>query len=132
MLAGALIALGALVPGLSPSNFLVYLGMYAPMVQAFKTLDPGVLLPLALGGAVCLLALARLVALLFAKAHAPLFHGILGVVLASTVMIIPRHYHYWQPTTLLCLLTLAAGALLARWMCSLEESHAEPQRRGEE
>jgi putative membrane protein len=123
VLAGALIALGALVPGLSPSNFLVYLGLYAPMVAAFKTLDPAVLIPLALGAALCLLALARLVSLLFAKAHALLFHAILGMVLASTVMIIPRHYHYVQPTTFLCLATLAVGAVLAQYMCRLEERH---------
>ncbi|KFN90354.1 membrane protein [Tetragenococcus muriaticus PMC-11-5] len=36
MIAGFLIALGVIVPGLSPSNFLVYMGMYKAMADGFK------------------------------------------------------------------------------------------------
>src|SRR3712207_7847976 len=39
VLAGALIALGILVPGLSPSNLLLILGLYSPMLIGFKSLD---------------------------------------------------------------------------------------------
>ena len=39
VLAGALLALGVLVPGLSPSNLLLILGLYAPMLTGFKTFD---------------------------------------------------------------------------------------------
>ncbi len=38
VLAGALLALSVLVPGLSPSNLLLILGLYAPMLTGFKTL----------------------------------------------------------------------------------------------
>ena len=38
VLAGALLALGVLVPGLSPSNLLLILGLYAPMLTRFKPL----------------------------------------------------------------------------------------------
>ena len=38
-LAGALLALSVLVPGLSPSNLLLILGLYAPMLTGFKTFD---------------------------------------------------------------------------------------------
>jgi putative membrane protein len=122
-LAGVLIALGVLVPGMSPSNFLVYMGMYKPMVDAFKTLDMTVLLPIALGGAVCLIALSKAMDMLFSKAYAGLFHFILGIVLASTVMIVPVDYNYLQGAAFICVITLAAGAGLGFWMSRLEDSY---------
>jgi putative membrane protein len=116
MLAGALIALGVLVPGLSPSNFLVYLGLYTPMVDAFKGLEVMVLLPLALGGALCLFGLAKAMDRLLARAYTGLFHFILGVVLASTVMIVPRGYDYLSLGSLVCAAACIAGIALAFWM----------------
>ena len=38
MIAGGLIALGIIVPGLSPSNFIVYMGMYKQMSDGFKNI----------------------------------------------------------------------------------------------
>lgn len=128
-MAGVLIALGILVPGMSPSNFLVYLGMYKPMVDAFKTFDPSVLLPIAIGGAVCIFSLSKAVYALFSKAYTGFFHVILGIVLASTIMIIPGTpwsevvYNYLSIGTLVCAVTLAAGALLGWGMCLLEEKY---------
>jgi len=49
LLSGALIGLGVVVPGMSPSNFLIYLGLYQPMAAGIKTLDLGVIIPLVLG-----------------------------------------------------------------------------------
>jgi putative membrane protein len=118
--AGVLIALGALVPGMSPSNFLVYLGMYKPMVTAFKTLDVTVLLPIGGGCALCLAAFSKVMDLLFTRVYAGLFHFILGIVLASTVVIVPVEYNYLQSGTILCVLTLAAGTGLSYRMTRLD------------
>ncbi|MDR1363429.1 MAG: DUF368 domain-containing protein [Spirochaetaceae bacterium] len=123
ILAGALIALGVLVPGMSPSNFLVYFGMYKPMVEAFKTLDFHVLLPIILGGAICLFSLSSLIAILLKKIYAGLFHFVFGIVLASTLMIIPTDYNYLSGGTLICALALIAGILLGLWMGRLEEKY---------
>ncbi|MCP9467182.1 MAG: DUF368 domain-containing protein, partial [Candidatus Granulicatella sp. P6S_S16_bin.50.1] len=92
MIAGGLIALGIIVPGLSPSNFIVYMGMYKQMSDGFKTLDMSVILPIALGGLVTLALFSKLVHYIFKKAYPQLFHFIFGIVLASTVMIIPTNY----------------------------------------
>ena len=127
ILAGVIIALGTLIPGLSPSNFLLYMGMYTAMVEAFKHLDISVLAPVAIGGLACVLAFSKLVDLLFKKAYAGLFHVILGVVLASTLMIVPREYNYLSLGTLVCLVTCAAGAALGRWMSGLEEKYKPAQ-----
>lgn len=123
ILAGAIIALGMLVPGLSPSNFLLYMGMYGAMVEAFKRLDLTVLVPIAIGGIACILLLSKLVDLLFNKAYAVLFHIILGVVIASTLMIIPTDFNYLGIGTLICAAACAAGAALGYWMSGLEEKY---------
>jgi len=122
-LAGAIVALGMLVPGLSPSNLLVLMGMYSDMTAAIKTLDFSVLLPLALGGLACILALSKLVEWLLGRVYAGMFHIILGVVLASTLMIIPLNYNYISLGGLVCLVLLAAGTALGLWMGRLEAKY---------
>lgn len=126
MLAGGLIGLGVIVPGLSPSNFLVYMGMYKSMADGIKTLDMMVLIPLALGGIACVLLLAKLMDYIFSKAYAGLFHFILGVVFASTVMIIPRNFNYLSGGTIICVIMCAAGTALGYWMSMLEKKY-KPQ-----
>jgi putative membrane protein len=123
ILSGALIALGILVPGLSSSNFLVYLDMYKPMVGAFKTIDLFVLLPIFLGGVACLFSLSAFIDMLFRKAYAGLFHFVVGIVLASTVMIVPVNYNYLSYGTVICVITLITGALVGFWMGRLEEKY---------
>jgi len=125
-LAGGLIGLGAIVPGLSPSNFLIYMGMYKDMADGIKTLDFKVILPVALGAVVTVLLLSKLMDLIFKKAYAGLAHGILGIVLASTVMIVPRGVTYTVGSALLCVALCLAGAALGYWMCNLEKKHKKP------
>jgi len=125
-LAGGLIGLGAIVPGLSPSNFLIYMGMYKDMADGIKSLDFMVILPVALGAAVTVLLLSKLMDLIFKKAYAGLAHGILGIVLASTVMIVPRNAAYTVGSALVCLALCLAGAALGYWMCTLERKHKKP------
>jgi len=121
--AGFLIALGVLVPGMSPSNFLLYLGMYKPMVDAFKTMNLPVLLPLFFGFAVCLFSLSSLVDILLRKIYAGMFHFVVGIVIASTFMIIPLNFNYLSTGTIICVITLLAGAALGYWMSKLEEKY---------
>ena len=49
VLSGALTGLGLVVPGLSPSNFLIYMGLYQPMANGIKNLQMGVIIPLIIG-----------------------------------------------------------------------------------
>ncbi len=123
ILAGALIALGVLVPGLSPSNFLLYMGMYGPLMNGFKSLDFSVILPLLLGAAACLLAFSKLINFLFKKAYAGLFHIILGVVIASTLAIVPLDFNYLSWPVLICVVTCLGGIILGYWMGGLETKY---------
>lgn len=131
--AGGLIALGILVPGLSPSNLLLILGLFAPMLTGFKNLDLlGVYLPMALGGLVTLALFARGIEYLLARYHSRVHHFILGLVVASTVLIlIPNptaaesiSYAGATPLTWLAsLLAAVAGIWLGGWMSRLEAKY---------
>lgn len=123
MLAGGLIGLGIIVPGLSPSNFLVYMGMYKSMADGIKTLDFMVILPIGLGGIACVLLLSKLMDYIFTKAYSGLFHFILGIVFASTLMIVPRDFNYLSSGTIICVIMCAAGAALGYWMSMLEKKY---------
>lgn len=124
MIAGGLIALGIIVPGLSPSNFLVYMGMYKAMSDGIKTLDFGILLPIAIGGLVVIITLSKIMDAIFQSHFSKLFHFILGIVFASTIMIIPTNYSgFGLVQYALCVVMIIAGALLGKWMSALEEKY---------
>ena len=89
MLCGALTGLGLIVPGLSPSNFLMYMGLYQPMAAGVKSLNFGVIIPMMIGLVAVIFAFAKLVSWLFKKHYAVIYHIILGVVFGSTLAIIP-------------------------------------------
>ncbi|WP_273478382.1 DUF368 domain-containing protein [Ignavigranum ruoffiae] len=126
MLCGFLIALGVLVPGMSPSNFIVYLGLYKAMADGFKSLDLSVILPIALGGLLTILLLAKIIHHIFERYYSNFFHFIVGVVLASTVMIIPTDYHgFTFLQYFLCFLMLVFGAAVGLWMARLEAKYTD-------
>ncbi|HHT87668.1 MAG TPA: DUF368 domain-containing protein [Clostridiales bacterium] len=122
-LAGSLIGLGVIIPGLSPSNFLVYLGMYKDMSDGIKSLDFMVIIPIVIGAVLTVLLLSKLIDYIIDKAYTGFFHVIMGVVLASTVMIIPYNYNYLSVGVIGCLALLAAGVGLGYWMCNLEKKY---------
>jgi len=86
---GILVGLGFIVPGLSPSNFLIYFGMYKKMSDGISNLDFSVIIPLMLGVAIAILAFAKIVSILFERKYEIMYHIILGTVLGSSLAIFP-------------------------------------------
>ncbi|GAA2183548.1 DUF368 domain-containing protein [Brooklawnia cerclae] len=86
---GALIGLGVIVPGMSPSNFLIYFGLYDKMAAGIKDFDFGVIVPLVVGLAVCVLLFAKAAAWAFDRYYAGMYHFILGMVVGSSLAIFP-------------------------------------------
>ena len=112
---GAVIGLGLTFPGLSPSNFLMYFGLYQPLNVAISHFDFAILVPVSIGGFVSVILTAKLVAYLLRVAYAVVYHVILGLVLTSTVMIVPREFNS-NLMVALCLATgLSVGILMSRW-----------------
>lgn len=121
LLSGALIGLGLIIPGLSPSNFLIYLGLYQPMASGIRQLDFGTILPLAVGLIIIVLLLARFIAWLFKKAHTFMYHLILGIVVGSTAAIIPGGVSGW--TIAVCALLFIVGAAGSYALAKLDEKY---------
>ncbi len=84
-----------IIPGLSSSSILIFMGLYQPMTSGIAALDMAVILPLIAGLAVTVLLFARLVNHLFEKHHGIMHHTIIGIVIASTLLIIPTEYPNW-------------------------------------
>lgn len=133
ILAGSLIALGILVPGLSPSNLLLIMGLYSPMLKGFKSLDLlGVFLPIAIGGALTMILFSKAMDFALKNYHSRVYHAILGLVLSSTLLIVlpnPRsaesisYTNASWGTFLIALLLFIAGIALGAWMSKLEEQY---------
>lgn len=123
LLSGMLVGLGAIIPGLSPSNFLVYLGLYKPMTDGIKSLDIMAIIPLVIGVALSIVTLSKLMNFIFSRVYTGLFHAILGIVLASTVMIVPTGFNYLSWGSLVCAVNCGLGIALGYWMSRLEERY---------
>ncbi|MCH5464101.1 DUF368 domain-containing protein [Levilactobacillus tujiorum] len=130
MVAGVLIALGVLVPGLSPSNLLLILGLFTPMLTGFKNFDLlGVYLPIAIGGGLAMVLFSKGMDYLIHRFHSRVYHFILGIVVASTVLILVPNPHAAESisyagvtgaTLVFSGLALLIGAGLGYWMSRLE------------
>ena len=86
---GVLVGLGFIVPGLSPSNFLIYFGLYSKMSDGISALDFSVVIPLMLGVLLAALAFSKIVSILFKKKYEIMYHLILGTVIGSSIAIFP-------------------------------------------
>ncbi len=89
---GILWALSFIVPGLSSSTLIMFFGLYKPMLSGIDSFNFSVIIPLAAGALLCLLAVSRPINFMYNKWHSQMSHVIIGVVLASMVMVVPLGY----------------------------------------
>jgi putative membrane protein len=121
VMSGALTGLGLVVPGMSPSNFLIYLGLYQPMASGIRQLDFGVIIPLVIGVVLVIILFAKLVNWLFKQHYSFMYHLILGIVVGSTAAIIPGGVSGW--TVVVCALLFILGASTSYALSILDEKH---------
>jgi putative membrane protein len=115
-LCGALWGLGIIAPGLSPSSMFFYFGVMEAMMAGISKLSMPVLLPMGTGMILCLLLLSRGIGHLLKTRYAVTMHAILGLMLASTVMILPLSVMPSVTEALLYALCFAVGIVIALWM----------------
>ncbi len=116
---GVLWGMSIVIPGMTSSSIMMALGLYQPMLEGLARLDL-LLLSASLPGMVLAIALlARLVSWFFRRHYAVAFHGILGFVLASTLVIIPTEYAPGE--VLLSVLCCGGGFLLAFLLARLDK-----------
>lgn len=90
---GVLWGLSIVVPGMTSSSILMSLGIYDDLNSAIAAFDMTVIIPWAIGMIGTALLLARVVTYLFEKFYTHSYHAVVGIVLASTVVIIPLEYN---------------------------------------
>lgn len=113
LVSGVVWGFSLVIPGLSSSSILLFMGFYTKIMSAVGSLDFSVIIPLIAGIALVTVACAKLVNLLFERHFSLASHAIVGLVLASTLMIIPRDYASFTQG-LICL-ALAALGFAAAW-----------------
>ena len=112
---GAVWGLSLVVPELSSSSILIFMGLYQPMTSGIAGLDFTVILPLLGGLIITVLLSARLVNNLFEKQYALMSRIILGIIISSTLMILPASFES-SVSALLSAMCFVAGFVFARWM----------------
>ena len=124
---GALWGMSLVIPGLTSSSVMMALGLYQPMLEGLARLDFLVLSACLPGMVLTILLLARLVSWFFRKHYSIAFHGIFGIVLASTLVIIPTSYvGAWE--IVLSAVCCIGGFLLAYFMARLDRRIQEDGR----
>ncbi len=88
LLCGVLWGLSLVIPGLSSSSILLFLGLYQTMTDGISHFSLEVLAPMAVGIALVILLTARSINYMFDKHYSSAYHAVLGFVIASTIGII--------------------------------------------
>ncbi|MBE6637680.1 MAG: DUF368 domain-containing protein [Ruminococcaceae bacterium] len=133
-LSGVFWGLGVIVPGMSASSPLLFLGLYEPLMsvvtgaveaalafvsgkmpftEALAAMQFGVILPFAFGLLATVLGLARPVNYFLKKYPSQMYHAIFGIVAAMTLPIIP--YRFTSAPDLLIKLACLVGGFAAAW-----------------
>lgn len=86
---GVCLALSVIVPGMSFSTLLMPLGLYTPFVDGLGHLNLSIMIPSGIGAVVTVICFAKMIDALLEKFYSYVFHAIVGIVVAATVMIIP-------------------------------------------
>lgn len=116
-LCGALIGLGTVVPGISTSFILMYLGVYEPFLAAFNRFELDVLVCAGLGALAVIVLLVAMVKRLFDRHHGYAYYGALGLLAVSVVLIFPGFGAGWE--ILLDAALLTAGFVGSYFLCRL-------------
>lgn len=111
---GFCIALSVIAPGMSFSTLLMPLGLYTPLVEGIGNLDFSVLIPAGIGALLTVILLARAVTSLMENHYSVLFHGIIGIVIAATIVIVPySSFTVSVKSALINVACLIGGAVIA-------------------
>ncbi|WP_300024358.1 DUF368 domain-containing protein [Oscillibacter sp.] len=121
---GALWGMSVVIPGMTSSSVMMALGLYQPMLEGLARLDLVVLAACIPGMVLAVALLARFMSWFLRRHYAVAFHGILGIVLASTLVIVPLSYT-GGGEILLSALCCGCGFALAFFLARLDRRIGE-------
>lgn len=122
---GFMWGISLIVPGLSSSTVLIYLGLYVPLTEGIGSFDFKVLIPFVIGIVVTVLLFAKFVNMLFKKHYTMISRIILGFVISSSLKTIPHSFEsVW--TMIISVVCFVAGFAIAIVMDKAEKKkHTE-------
>ena len=116
---GFMWGISLIVPGLSSSTVLIYLGLYVPLTDGIGSFDMSILIPFFIGIVSTVLLFARLVNMLFKKHYAIISRIILGFVISSSLKTLPDRFgSTWS--MIVSVICFAVGFLVALSMDKAE------------
>lgn len=89
---GVLWGFSFIIPGMTSSSILMAVGLLTPLIDGIAQLDFTVLIPWGLGMVGVMALFARIVSRLFDTNYSIACHAVIGIVLASTLIIIPTDF----------------------------------------
>ena len=120
LLSGLIWGFSLVVPGLSSSSILLFIGIYTKLMAGVKDLNLGIVIPLLLGIAIVAFVFARFVDRLFDRRHGVASNAVVGLVAASTLAIVlfppPEFTITSFSQGLISLLVAAAGFVAAHFL----------------
>lgn len=125
---GFCLALSVIAPGMSFSTLLMPLGLYQPFVDGISSFDMAILVPAGIGAIATVILFAKAIDALFTHFYSLAFHGIIGVVIAATVMIIPFSSFTLSTTSCIVnIMCLAGGIIVALCLDKFNQKFADEQ-----
>ncbi|MGD9567712.1 MAG: DUF368 domain-containing protein [Sedimentibacter sp.] len=86
---GIIIGFGTIIPGISASIILMYLGVYEIVISAISNLQLSIIFYLGIGFVLSIIIFAKLISMFFEKAYGLTYYIILGLVVGSIFSIFP-------------------------------------------
>ena len=113
LFSGFMWGLSIIIPGLTSSSIMMSLGIYEPFNTGLATFDLSVIIPWVVGMIATAALLARVIEKIFKKHYSEAFHAVVGIVLASTLMIFPIFREYSALDVFISVTCVLVGFALA-------------------
>jgi putative membrane protein len=113
-LAGIIIAFGTIIPGISASFILMYLGLYNTLLSIMDSLDIIRMIPVGLGAVISALLFSKAISYAYRKAAGAISFAVFGLLCGSVLSVFPPlPLDKPQTWTAIGLMVLCAGASFA-------------------
>ena len=113
LISGAILSVGTVIPGISTSFILMYLGWYKPAMSAVADFDILTLVFLGIGAVVCALLTIKAARWLFDRFYGYAYYGVLGFLIISAILIFPG---FSGPLSAIVDLLLVVGGFVVAWL----------------
>ena len=119
MLSGGIIAVGTVIPGISTSFILMFMGLYEPLLGALNTFNIPMLLCAGAGAVVVVAVLILFVKRMFDRHRGYAYYAVLGFLIGTIALIFPGFE--WSFMQLAYVGLLAGGFVAGYYICRLSD-----------